>query len=866
MKQTFSISSVTREVMSIIRYSEGKGTSTIISGKSGYGQHEAVQIVEKKLKAEGYRVYRGSAVRDQENLKYAPINQIMDQVERKTRVRELSDIIETLDVIPMDGKSVLVVEGLELSNDPTKFLFNYLSRISVGKNFHIIGTMSKNHKGMAQKLVKFLKVVSTESLALNLELEKPKPQDFLEITQMMGYHLPYGLLEDSYRLADGNLSVLDYFIRYYRAKGIIDSKGQLDEQVYRFFLIPGSLSEFYNGIISSLKEEELILLSILHISQYSMDLEIISQLYHEPVEVTGRTMDNLIMYGLASNNGGKFSSAGGETGMVILDRIGKKIKKDACEKAITSGKINTLPLQARLNFFMVAGDYSSVSEIIRREWNTFIRKFSSLEDLKQFIDSVKEKIEPEETGRILQLLKCNLLFNSGQLSEALRIYESEKFQDIDPVSVTLTRASIYRELGNPGKSISILDSQIGGGSFPPEAKALALLTIAESYYDLENTEKALEFCKMANELIGGKDYPELEARLNTILGNVNFYRNNIEEARENYLRSIEINRKLGIWMEITRSMNNLAALEEYIGDYQKSREILNKLMDYTYLTGDATLRSLGRYNTAVIADIQGSLDEALKNLDAAETLGLLIGNMELVLRCREAVILILMKKMRFSDSIDEGKDFLGAQDGSKSSLIENTIGIAGYLESGNPPEKEPVPLADPNHGDPRILVQYNMALSFYYFLNSRKDKAWETMEEALALSAQNGDAYFKDIRNLLDTLKEFFLFDREKLRQIIYGSEEPKTSLSRAVMNGAGLSLSLVNNEKNVEEIVHELNKSAGNDATISDMVVRAMVAYYAIKLKIPYEQRSLDIITRILSSVKPLKGYMGIIRIADGN
>lgn len=866
MKRTFSIPDIKGEITSSIKYSGGRGMSIIISGKTGYGHSEAIDAVEEELEKEGFSIFRGSSVNNQENLKYAPFNQIADQLEGQNKVRELSEIIRALDELPGDGKTVLVVEGLELSSDPTKFLFNYVSRVSSSSNFHIIGTLVTDYRNEGKKLDRFLKIIWADSLATNLELDKPKPQDFLSVTRMNGLDLPYGFIEDAFRLVDGNLVILDYVIRYYRSKGIIGPDGKLNEQVYRVFLIPGSLSEFYRGIIGAMNHHELILLSILYVSQYPTDLVTVSSLIHDSEGSAREVMETLLSYGLARRNGQKYSTPGGEVGSLIIDKIGREVIAEACDLAISSKVFDSLPLQARLNFHMEINDMDSVSGIIDREWKTFIRKFSSLDDLDQFISRAEERIKSKKTGRILQLVHCNLLFNSGKTREALAIYEKEGFGDVDPISVALTRATIYRELGKPGKAVGILDELISKGPLPEEAETHAFLTMAEAYCDLENIEQGEEFCRKALSRVERGGNLELEARAQTVLGNISFYRNSLEEAGKRYRNSIEINRGLGIWMEITRNLNNLAALEEYSGNYGEAQGNLEDLIDYTYLTGDATLRALGRYNLAIICDLLGNWDYALRQLDSAGSLSSIIGNRSLTLRCKEATTVVLMKMLMFRGAINEASVDFKVPRGENLAVIENLSRLAEFFQTGTKPDREPVPVKNPSMSDPRILVQYNMVLALYYFLNSDEKKAWETLNEAMTLSSQNGETFFQETRKLIEVLRAFFLRELDKLGPLLEKFGSRRTYLSRALTRGAILALSLANGE---EEIARISDDFAGNDSTataIDTSIERAMVAYYSMVLRTQYDPLVMDRILGELASVKPLKNYLGMLRIGQGS
>lgn len=865
MKRTFSIPDITMEIFSSIEYSGGKGTSIIVSGKTGYGQSETVDLVEKDLEAEGYRIYRGSSVNDQENLKYAPFNHIMDRLEGRTGVRDLSQIIEAFGALPRDGRSVIIIEGLELSSEPTKYLFNYLCRISRNSNFHIMGTLSLGTGKENSNLARFLKIIRAESLATSLELEKPKVKHFYDITRMKGLNLPYGFVEDSFRLADGNLAILDYVLRYYREKGIINQMGTLDEQVYRFFLIPGSLSGFYSGIIAALGHGDLMLLSILHISQYPMDIETVSSLCNENSGKSEEALGRLISFGLAEKKGDKYSAAGGEIGGLIVDRIDKSLLAEASMLALKSRDFEHLPLQAKLNFYMETGDSASVSGLIYSEWKMFIRKFSSLDELSVFISRARGMDLPHEACRILDLVECNVLFNSGKLREALSLYEEEKFLDIDPVSVRLTTATIYREMGKPGQASEILELLLDEGPLPPEAETLAILTLAESHYDMEEMEKGENLCRRALEMATARGYREFEARIYTVLGNICFYRSSLQEAEENYRRSIAINRELGIWMEITRNMNNLAALEEFSGDYGAAVATLENLLDYTYLTGDATMRAHGRYNLAMIQDLLGEWGSALRQIDAATTLGSIIGNRALALRCREATVMVLMKMMNFEGAVNEGHNDFKVPPGHSQRIIDNLSGMAEYLGAGTRPKQEPLPATDDDGGDPRLMVQYNMALSLYSFLTRQQENAWSALDAAASMASRNGDRFFREIRKAISILSSFFREDYGELQRMLDGPARPAAYLSRAIEKGASLSLSLAKGETDFNGVIALASGQETSGRSIFDAVIRAMVAYCAMTSGTTYSQPAMDMLTEPLSEIRPLKNYLGVTRLSQG-
>lgn len=635
--------------------SGGNAGNVLLLGRQGWGQKELLRILAGNLRNWGSEVYEGLTESNQEIEKYEPFNQILDSITGVNKVRELNEILTLMrEYFSGDRRVFLFFSNINLLSDPTRFLLTYFMKSSREYGISIVCSGATDSESRNGDFENFLDVATGEGLATVFNLSKPQPEDFRFV--LSSYRFPEDFLNDVYRLSDANFAILDYILRYYRFRGVIMNNGDIDYRIYRFLVVPTEISQFLNGIINSLDRNGKLTVSLLSFLQISLDPDVLGDLLSLSAQDALKVCSELESMGLVLRLYSKFGMTSRFINPYFKGAISQEILQEALRLSLKSKKFDTLPVENRIQILEASGDYQGISILIRNEWRTFVRKFTNTQSILNFVKRVQDHLEDTEAKNILSLIRCNAIYNSDDLEKARKCYETCSGYDIDPAGVTLTLASIYQSLGNYRKSIDILESFSEKEKIEEAASGFLNLLIAEASFNLadyENTESGLN--KAIDIALKSSD-EELRARALTLKGNLFLIKGDDTGAEECYLESASINRSLGIWLQLSRNLNNLSVLYSSKGRYLEAIDVLDRLIDNTYLTGDTTLRASAYHSKARIYDILGKRGEVTENAEKSILTSRIINNSLLLMRNRSLLFWHHVRDLSFSSAMEEIKE------------------------------------------------------------------------------------------------------------------------------------------------------------------------------------------------------------------
>lgn len=626
--------------------------NVMLLGRQGWGQKELLKILAGNLRNWGSEVYEGLTESAQEIEKYEPFNQILDSITKTSKVRELNEILSLMKShFRGDRRVFLFFSNINLLSDPTRFLLTYFMKSSSEYGISIVCSGATDSESRNGDFENFLDVVTGESLAKVFNLSKPQPEDFRFV--LSNYRFPEDFLNDIYRLSDANFAILDYIIRYYRFRGVIMDNGDIDYRIYRFLLVPTEISQFLGGIIDSLDRTGKLSVALLSFMQITLDPETIGDLLSLSVSDAVQTCNELVKMGLVVRLYSKFGMTSKFINPYFKGAIPDEILQEALKLSSKSGSFQLLPVENRIQVLELSGDYEGISTLVKNEWRTFVRKFTNTQSILNFVQRVQEHIEDAEAKNILSLIRCNAIYNSDDLEKARKCYEICPGYDIDPAGVTLTLASIYQTLGNYSKSVDILETLSTKLPLEDAASGFLKLLIAEASFNLGDYENAENRLKEANDIAVKSSDDELKARALTLKGNILLIKGDDRGSEECYNESASINRRLGIWLQLSRNLNNLSVLYSSKGRYDEAISVLDQLIDNTYLTGDATLRASAYHSKARIFDILGRRNEVADNATKSILTSKIINNSLLLLRNKSLLFWHNIRDLSFSTAMEE---------------------------------------------------------------------------------------------------------------------------------------------------------------------------------------------------------------------
>jgi tetratricopeptide (TPR) repeat protein len=624
----------------------------MLLGRQGWGQKELLKILAGNLRNWGSEVYEGLTESAQEIEKYEPFNQILDSITKTSKVRELNEILSLMKShFRGDRRVFLFFSNINLLSDPTRFLLTYFMKSSSEYGISIVCSGATDSESRNGDFENFLDVVTGEGLAKVFNLSKPQPEDFRFV--LSNYRFPEDFLNDIYRLSDANFAILDYIIRYYRFRGVIMDNGDIDYRIYRFLLVPTEISQFLGGIIDSLGRTGKLSVALLSFMQITLDPETIGDLLSLSVSDAVEICNELVKMGLVVRLYSKFGMTSKFINPYFKGAIPNEILQEALKLSSKSGSFHLLPVENRIQVLEQSGDFEGISTLVKNEWRTFVRKFTNTQSILNFVQRVQEHIEDAEAKNILSLIRCNAIYNSDDLEKARKCYEICPGYDIDPAGVTLTLASIYQTLGNYSKSVDILETFSSKLPLEDAASGFLKLLIAEASFNLEDYENAENRLKEAIDIAVKSSDDELKARALTLKGNILLIKGDNHGSEECYNESASINRRLGIWLQLSRNLNNLSVLYSSKGRYNEAISILDQLIDNTYLTGDTTLRASAYHSKARIFDILGRREEVADNATKSILTSKIINNSILLLRNKSLLFWHNIRDLSFSSAMEE---------------------------------------------------------------------------------------------------------------------------------------------------------------------------------------------------------------------
>ena len=626
--------------------------NVMLLGRQGWGQKELLKILAGNMRNWGSEVYEGLTESAQEIEKYEPFNQILDSITKTSKVRELNEILSLMKShFRGDRRVFLFFSNINLLSDPTRFLLTYFMKSSSEYGISIVCSGATDSESRNGDFENFLDVVTGEGLAKVFNLSKPQPEDFRFV--LSNYRFPEDFLNDIYRLSDANFAILDYIIRYYRFRGVIMDNGDIDYRIYRFLLVPTEISQFLGGIIDSLGRTGKLSVALLSFMQITLDPETIGDLLSLSVSDAVEICNELVKMGLVVRLYSKFGMTSKFINPYFKGAIPNEILQEALKLSSKSGSFHLLPVENRIQVLEQSGDFEGISTLVKNEWRTFVRKFTNTQSILNFVQRVQEHIEDAEAKNILSLIRCNAIYNSDDLEKARKCYEICPGYDIDPAGVTLTLASIYQTLGNYSKSVDILETFSSKLPLEDAASGFLNLLIAEASFNLEDYENAENRLKEAIDIAVKSSDDELKARALTLKGNILLIKGDNHGSEECYNESASINRRLGIWLQLSRNLNNLSVLYSSKGRYNEAISILDQLIDNTYLTGDTTLRASAYHSKARIFDILGRREEVADNATKSILTSKIINNSILLLRNKSLLFWHNIRDLSFSSAMEE---------------------------------------------------------------------------------------------------------------------------------------------------------------------------------------------------------------------
>ncbi|MHB1921646.1 MAG: tetratricopeptide repeat protein [Chitinophagaceae bacterium] len=213
------------------------------------------------------------------------------------------------------------------------------------------------------------------------------------------------------------------------------------------------------------------------------------------------------------------------------------------------------------------------------------------DDLVTALQATEMAMEHFPFSSTLQLKKANLLIESKQYREALKMLERAELLDTTDINLYILKTEAFLGLNEHEQAVSVLENQID--QFDGEDRTELLLELADVYDDWEEFEKVFDCLKLVLEQDPGN-----EEALHKICFWTEFSGRNEESIRlhDQILNENPYNELA--WFNLGTAYQGLKLYEKSIDAYQYAIAIDDKF-EYAYRNmGDAFIR-LHKYKEAV---------------------------------------------------------------------------------------------------------------------------------------------------------------------------------------------------------------------------------------------------------------------------
>ena len=237
-----------------------KSFGIIITSDFNHGVKNTVRMIEREAYKSRKRVYANFTLGRGEIVRFQPFNELLNTIENKFNLRNLSQIVDEIDeIFKRDENCIMILSNIEKYEEDTFNLLMYLLNSSGKSNIRIIGIMI-NDPNNQQSKSRMENMRELSRINQNIEIIKIKDVtdgDAKTLFKNAKLNLSPEFIRDLMIMSRKNLDVAFDAIEYYKQNYIIDSRGNLNQSLIRQFPIPSAIEDRIEEILKSLSTEEI---------------------------------------------------------------------------------------------------------------------------------------------------------------------------------------------------------------------------------------------------------------------------------------------------------------------------------------------------------------------------------------------------------------------------------------------------------------------------------------------------------------------------------------------------------------------------------------------------------------------------------
>lgn len=155
----------------------------------------------------------------------------------------------------------------------------------------------------------------------------------------------------------------------------------------------------------------------------------------------------------------------------------------------------------------------------------------------------------------------------------------------------------------------------------PGARSQRVVEIlGEAYFRSKKYDIALSLAREAAEMAERAGDRETLGHALNLCGSVFAEQLQYEKARPYFEKALEIKRELGDWMSVLRTLNNIAIVDSFSGNFVEAIGKLTEIINDSFRAGDLVSRLYASYNISELYHMLGRDNESLSYMKDAERL------------------------------------------------------------------------------------------------------------------------------------------------------------------------------------------------------------------------------------------------------
>lgn len=602
MQKFFTFRSAYEYFIELYKSGEIKGSSYVLRGREGSGKTHTIDLMAEVYKADKKKVLRARSFSSNEALMYQVYNDLLNQFFGAFKERSLSEIVEAF--TEMDPKKVentfIVIDGLENMLQNSRELFIYIARLAPKKGFTLIGTITEDYVEDEKTILRFLKLVDNEPDILFFNYDKATLDDINYMLKIDNYTLPTSFVQELYRLTNGNVRSLWYTLRYYMDQGIINDKKALMEVTYRYFPIPPSSEKRFELIIKDLNPTERTVLEVMSLIQEDLSPSFVSELTQIERREVIDALEKLKNLGLVTQISLNYSVLNSTLSEIVLKDVYSSSGYILSENFIKQRVFNKLPFITRLKAYELRKDATSIEALVNAEWRPFIDRISFIAFSKDLFTNLRNIVTSKEGKAHLALMEAQSKLNVGEHEGAMEIYSSPEVVEVEPFFARLSEAKLLQKLDRLQESIESCKSILEMKNLSPYDRISTLNVLAVNYSFSNQVDLGLETTSKAIELASKHSFEDLLADSKGTMGTLMVKKFDLQKALEYYNETLQISQKYKIFDRELLTLNNVAIIHSYWGQFDKAITMLAQIIEKSYISGELLSRAYATYNLCEI--------------------------------------------------------------------------------------------------------------------------------------------------------------------------------------------------------------------------------------------------------------------------